>query len=373
MRSNERIPHTTPTWNRRLERWECRSRQHGHDVTGRGRTKQEALDDFASKWRDRFAQDDGLGADVTVGEWWKYLVEVVGLKGKESSQETRKSHVEGYVLPFLGSVPLRELSVSHGERLVAWLRSQDYSTSTQNHGLKSAKWLVQQAVRSERLDRNRLLYVEPPRLEVVKRFLTDEESQRLYEASVGHRDEVVVRSLLQLGVRNGELGGLQWDDLDLDGERVRIRRQLHDVSGTLTKPKYNSTRTLPLTSSLCSLLERHREAQREEERTRPRNPRWDGAEFVLVNSLGNPLDKDSLRRRVRGFGDVAGLNDHDDGAVTPQVLRRTCATRLLRDSGDLVRVSKWLGHRDIKQTMAYLDVRDEHLSDLRQVVGKWKV
>lgn len=371
--NSERTPHTTPTWSKRLSLYECRSRKHGHDITGRGRTKDEALDDFATKWRDRFAQDDGLGADVTVGEYWKYLVEVVGLVGKESSQASRKNHVEGYVLPWLGSVPLREVSPKHGERLLKELRSAGFSKQTQSHGLKSAKWLLQQAVRSERLDRNRLEFVQAPKLDDAKRFLSDEEATLLYEASRGHRHEVVVRSLLQLGVRNGELGGLQWHDLNLDDGEVRIRRQLHDVTGTLTKPKYNSTRTLPLTTSLCSLLERHREAQREEERRRPANPRWDGAEFVVVNGRGNPLDKNALGATVRGFADDAGLNDHEDGSVTPQVLRRTCATRLLRDSGDLVRVSRWLGHRDIKQTMAYLDVRDEHLGDLRQVVGKWKV
>ena len=43
-----------------------------------------------------------------------------------------------------------------------------------------------------------------------------------------------------------------------------------------------------------------------------------------------------------------------DKAVTPHVLRHTCAVTILRATGDLRKVSLWLGHTDMKTTQVYL-------------------
>jgi site-specific recombinase XerD len=41
-------------------------------------------------------------------------------------------------------------------------------------------------------------------------------------------------------------------------------------------------------------------------------------------------------------------------SVSPHVLRHTCAMTILRATGDIRKVSLWLGHRDIKTTQMYL-------------------
>ena len=371
--NQQRIPHVSPYYSERTGLWYARSRKFGRDVTGYGKTKREALDDFAQKWCEYFVDASGLAKYRTVGEWWDY-VKTLDLPGNDSWRRNRATRIQNYVLPVLGSLPLDALSVADGERLKKWLVDR-HAKRTAIHGLKAARWLLSQAVRLERLDRNRLLSVPMPTDDGDKRFLTVAEQERLVASARGDRQEVVVLSLLNLGLRSGELSGLQWQDLDFRKRTVEVRRQLTGVLEADSRvktapPKYKSTRTLPFTDSLAELLVEHRERQREEARGwRP--GRWDGADFVVLNARGAPVGKDRLREHVRRIADHAQLNDHPDGAVNCQVLRRTCATRL-HDSGvPLLLVSRWLGHRDLKQTQTYLKVNDERLGEVRETVAGW--
>jgi integrase len=371
--NQQRTPHVTPHYSQRTGLWHARSRKYGRDVTGYGKTKRDALDDFARKWSEFDTERGELARYRTVGEWWTYL-ETLDLPGSERTRRWRESTIRNYVLPKLGQVPLDSVTVADGEKLKKWL-VDNHAKNTAIHGVKAARWLLNQAVRLERLDKNRLDFVTLPTDDTTKRFLDVDEQQRLVAASRGDRLEVVVLSLLNLGLRSGELSGLQWQDLDFRKRTVEVRRQLTGVLEAENKvktapPKYKSTRTLPFTDSLAGLLQQHRERQRDEAKGwRP--GQWDGADFVVLNSRGTPVGKDRMCEHVRRIADTARLNDHSDRPVNCQVLRRTCATRL-HDSGvPLLLVSRWLGHKDLKTTQTYLQVNDERLGEVRDVVEKW--
>ena len=372
--TQQRVPNVTAK-KRKDGRWSARCRRFGRDVTGYGDTKQEALDDFAALWL-TYESPAGLDEHRTVEQWWNYL-QTLNLPGNDRTKKTRVAWVENYVLPRLGGVPLDEVTVADGEKLVAWLLNQGYAKSTAVHGIKMAKWLLNEAVRLDRLVKNKLVTVRVPVDDDEKRWLTVAEQDKLVDVANGDRQEVVVRALLSLGLRSGELSGLEWDDLDLRQRKVEVRRQLNavlDAEGKVktSAPKYKSTRTLWFPPALADLLKEHRDRQRTEAKSwKP--GRWDGANFVVLNRKGAPLVKDRVLDEVHRFAESASLNDHPLGAVNCQVLRRTAATRLLDDGAQLPVVSKWLGHRDIKQTMTYLRVNDERLRDLSKVVAKWNV
>jgi len=372
--NQQRIPHVKPR-KRKDGLWEARCRKFGRDVTGYGATRQEALEDFERKWLE-YGTPAGLDQYRTVEQWWNYL-QTLNLPGNERWKKTRVTWVENLVLPRLGGVPLEAVSVADGENLVAWLLNRGYAKNSAVHGIKMAKWLLDEAVRLDRLVKNKLKPVRVPVDDDPKRWLTVDEQDKLVEAANGDPQEIIVRALLSLGLRSGELSGLQWDDLNLRQRKVEVRRQLTAVLDAESKavtslPKYKSTRTLWFPKSLADLLSEHRERQRAESRSwKP--GRWDGANFVVLNRKGAPLVKDRVREHVHRLAEAASLNDHADGAVNCQVLRRTAATRLLDDGCQLPVVSKWLGHKDIKQTMTYLRVNDERLRDLSEVVAKWNV
>src|SRR5262249_45047005 len=91
-----------------------------------------------------------------------------------------------------------------------------------------------------------------------------------------------------MGVRLGELLGLQWQDVDFDRMQIAIRRRL-GRRRVQEHPKTDSSETsLPIPGPLVEVLKEHRDASR-----------WAGPEdFLFVQGDGAPHDPDHLRRSV---------------------------------------------------------------------------
>lgn len=84
--------------------------------------------------------------------------------------------------------------------------------------------------------------------------LTEEQARQFLAAVKGHRLEPLYRVALGLGMREGEILALRWDNVDLTAKTLQI------VEG---KTK-SSTRTLALPPALAVVLQGHYECQQEE-------------------------------------------------------------------------------------------------------------
>jgi integrase len=101
--------------------------------------------------------------------------------------------------------------------------------------------------------------------------LSAQEARRLLEAARGDRLEALYELAIQTGMRQGELLGLRWEDVDLDGQSLRIRRTLTrkgNDSGCaygVGEPKTKkSRRTVRLTQRTVEALRSHRARQAED-------------------------------------------------------------------------------------------------------------
>jgi integrase len=157
---------------------------------------------------------------------------------------------------------------------------------------------------------------------------------------------------LTTGLRQGELLGLRWEDVDLGSATLRVRHTLqppgfpNGAPARLTPPKTRrSLRGVHLPHSSVQALFRHRELQ-DVERSRS-NGTWQGRGLVLPNTLGGYADHTNLMpRHFKPLLRRAGLPDirfHD--------LRHTCATLLLTKGVHPKIVSEMLGHSSIAITL----------------------
>jgi integrase len=219
--------------------------------------------------------------------------------------------------------------------------------------LKSA---LEHAVREEEIPRNvaRNVRTGTPR---PRRFnpLTTDEARTFLTAAHGHRLAALFELALRTGLRKGELLGLRWEDLDLDGGTASIRRTLQRTHSrglaTLPTKTISSERRIALPVSCVTSLRAHhaRQAQEKEEA----GSRWQGSGHIFTRPNGHPIEPATLTRHFNALLRVARLRPirfHD--------LRHSTATLLLEQGVELVVIKELLGHAHIGVTATvYAHVR----------------
>ena len=99
--------------------------------------------------------------------------------------------------------------------------------------------------------------------------MTAEQVKVLFEAAKGDRLEALYVLAITTELRQGELLGLKWDDIDLEVGTLQVRRTLTTAKGrpALSAPKTKgSRRTVRLSQTALETLTSHLERQLEGER-----------------------------------------------------------------------------------------------------------
>ena len=197
------------------------------------------------------------------------------------------------------------------------------------------------------VSRNVAKLVDPPRVpkhEITP--LTPEQARQLIESAVDDRHLALYLTALGTGLRQGELLGLRWEDVDLDAGRLRVRHTLANVKGTLTllEPKTDrSRRTVMLADAVVTALRAHRTRQRMERLVS--GSRWVDSGHVFTTLHGTPYHAATITRAFQAALTRAGLprcRFHD--------LRHAAATFLLAEGMTLEDVKNLLGHSSITLT-----------------------
>lgn len=183
--------------------------------------------------------------------------------------------------------------------------------------------------------------------------LTETQVGTLLDSVVGHepidhRDRALLELLYATGARISEATGLSLGDVDLDGRLVRLYG------------KGSKERIVPFGSSAAGALDDWFSP-----RGRPRliPARWqrrDDSDAVFLNTRGSRLTRQAAWLVVKKYGRRSGISD----ALSPHVLRHSCATHLLDHGADLRIVQEMLGHASISTTQVYTRVSQERLFDV---------
>lgn len=184
------------------------------------------------------------------------------------------------------------------------------------------------------------------------RALTNEQTGVLFAAAreCGDRFRNLYIAAVRTGLRQGELLGLKWGDLNLDSSpaSVTLRRSLAAKLGggfyfTPTKRK-SQRRRLALLDEAAKALRAQRELQNEERRTR----RWKESGLVFPSTIGTPMNARNLY--ARNFKPTLRSTDLPD--ISFHDLRHTFASIMLFEWGASPRfVQEALGHASIKITL----------------------
>ena len=181
-------------------------------------------------------------------------------------------------------------------------------------------------------------------------FLTEEQSHKFLKVSNGYHLYTVA---LATGMREGELLGLTWDNINWDAGSISIVKQMKWSKKTQANADrfyFSSTKTQ---GSIRNIKVGHRTLKALEEQQKRvkklqdiQKNRWREFSLVFPSIVGTPIEPTNLIRRFKKVLKKAGLpivRFHD--------LRHTHATLLLLKGVHPKIVSERLGHKDILTTL----------------------
>lgn len=175
----------------------------------------------------------------------------------------------------------------------------------------------------------------------------EDQIKQLIEAVTGTEMELVVLVELTLGLRRGELLGLQWKDIDWEKKQVHIRRSRVIVKGrsVIKEPKtINGIRVIDMPDQLVQKLKLHQWACMANQQRMGK--RYYQSDFVIVYTDGTLPYPEVISQRWTRLLKSAGLEKarfHD--------LRHLCASIMLRQGINVKIAKEILGHSDIGTTM----------------------
>jgi len=162
--------------------------------------------------------------------------------------------------------------------------------------------------------------------------LSESDVNRLLDSSVDLLDLIVLKLMLEAGLRSRELVGLRLSDIDFESGEVTVR-----------EAKYGRVRKVLVTEEVIELLKK-----------------WSELRKLKPMDRVVPLSYSGLYKRVKKVASRAGL---DLRAVRPHVLRHTFATLALKRGLDVFSLRRLMGHSDLKTTEAYVHLTLEDLKD----------
>jgi integrase len=174
--------------------------------------------------------------------------------------------IRKHILPVLGHIQLRQLNEQQVQALYAQKLNEGKSAKTIHHMHGVLHKALTQAVMWRLVSRNVCDGVSLPRLGRYEyQTLTAEQAQKLLEVARGHRFEMLLTLAITTGMRQGELLGLHWQDIDFEHGTLQVRRSVSRVRGQGYKelePKTpGSRRMLALPQFVLEMLRQHRAHQ----------------------------------------------------------------------------------------------------------------
>lgn len=283
--------------------------------------------------------------DQYLAYWLTTIAPTIGA----STLSRYRIHV-AHIAAVLGYVPLRKLSAPQVQALYSQLLAEGHSPTTVHALHVVLHRALADALRLDLVQRNVADLVKAPRVDHKQRaILSIDQARRLLEAARDERLEALYTLALVTGMREGELLGLRWRDLDLEAGKLTVQTALVYLRGVpnFTAPKTKSARrTIRLNGPTVQALRAHKKRQNEE---RLAARYWDDLDLVFPNQLGRPIEPGNLLFRwYYPLLEKAGLPK-----ITFHALRHTAATIALAGGASVKAVQEMLGHSSSRITLDY--------------------
>ncbi len=253
-----------------------------------------------------------------------------------------------YINPNIGKISLKDLRTEHIQQFYSRLNNQGIGAHTVRKIHAVLSHSLNTAVETGVIVRNPVSFAHPPKKPITEMKILDESQASHFLISIiGNRWEALFRLEVVTGMRQMELLGLKWIDLDWLRQSIRVERQLVRPDGTgvnFLAPKTRSGKRInDLDDITIKILRNHYERQ-QADRLKA-GERWKEYGLIFTTSIGTPIPVGELLRtfyRLLADAGLPRIRFHD--------LRHTAASLMLNHGVPAIVVSKRLGHARVSIT-----------------------
>lgn len=345
-------------------RWEARITVDTDVVTGKlifksfyGKTQGEALQK-KKDYEAQVATDNYVASDkVTFGDYIKNWLELYKKPlVRESTYSKYLINVNKHIIPELGRIQVQKLSRDHIQNFY------NKKAITLSSSVVTILHQLTSAVLRHAVEKDSIIKINPAdgtqkppvTYKEIEPFTTGEAIKYLNMAK-SHRLYPAFLLALYSGLREGELLGLRWRDIDFENKVLYVRRSLTRVMNESTgktelktgklKTK-RSKRDIPLNEDVLDVLKLHEDHQ-QKELDLLNLKLADKDKYVFLSTNGTPIDRRNFlrihKKLLKDFGLRQEIRVHD--------LRHTFGTLLAQSGENPNNIQNIMGHEKISTTL----------------------
>ncbi len=264
----------------------------------------------------------------------------------ETTKANYKQQIEARLNPYLGKIPIGNLTHTQVQKWVNTLKEEGLSGRTIKHVFLNLSAAMKKAHKLNKIAVNPCEDIVLPTIDPPKSNVYDkDEVEQLLRLAKGTDMELIIALEIAVGLRRGELVALKWSNVDLDKGIIHITENCV-IAGdkVITKaPKSKAgIRDIWVGDRILTLL-KEEFAKYDEKR---KKVGYTDKGYVFAKDDGERYRPSSITQKWKRF-----KKEHNLREIRFHDLRHTCATMMMLNNVDDKTVQTRLGHSDIHTTL----------------------
>ncbi len=325
-------------------KWRAQISSNGRRKSFLGDTQKECQDWIKNIRMSSAKASNSRFQSLSLFEYLEYWIDSIRSSRAENTIFTYKWVINKRILPFLGKHILADLNPERVQFFYQHLLKQGVSKNGVHVAHKVLNSALGHATKMNMINSNPCRGTAPPRPEQIEMKIFDEQQVKIFLVTAKDFEDQYLplyQLALHTGMRQGELIGLKWSDINWENKTLTVQRQVIRRRGKefkFTRPKSKQgNRTIALGKSIIRMLKA--QSRVVDTKKELAGESWREYQLVFPTSVGTPVLDSNLRRGFRNttkWAELPKIRFHD--------LRHTAASFMLNNGIPLLVVSKRLGH-----------------------------